>query len=314
MFTLTQYPPMGSILSCFSTAVRRECLSRALQANVIPMVDRLQFNLCTLPEQLIGAGHITEDECKMIRDDLSRKDQIRYIISRTKSRDLQDIETFLELIEREVPDVVAKIREQFEENIKTNNKYTTCSLCLCSNNIDIKDATDILWSMGVVSDGFYNEVVACPKPRGGQGHLWKTLVEICNNKPKKEKQKVYGKLFQFIRKKGNFEFIVKPLQLMLERDDRIECHCYTVLKPNMVSWGSCNELSYCSPRSSTSGASEGRLSSFSGDFSSLKEGDLAEDRARKEKRTDARKFQRQSSLCEDTSQETIVKQRVRILN
>ena len=286
-------------------AIRRECLSRALQANVIAIVDRLQFSLSNLPEQLIGAGHLTEDECRMIRDDLSRKDQVRYLVSRTKSRDLQDIEKFLDLIENEVPDVVYKIREQFEENIKNNIKYTTCSLCLCSNNIDIKDATDVLWSMGVVSDGFYNEVVACPKPRGGQEQLWKSLIDICNNKPKREKQKVYGKLFEFIRRKGNFDFIVKPLKQMLERDDRIECRCHSVVKPNMVNWGSYSELSCCSPRSSTS---EGRLSSFSGEFGNLKEAtEAAEDGSTKEKRPDLRNLRRQTSFSEE---QTIPKQRV----
>ena len=95
----------------------RECLSQALQSSVVDLVDRLQFNYSTLPDQLISAGHMTEDECRMLRDDITpRKDQVRYLVSRTKCRDLKDIQRFLELIESEVPDVVSKIQSQFEEN------------------------------------------------------------------------------------------------------------------------------------------------------------------------------------------------------
>ena len=183
------------------------------------LVDRLQFNLSSLPDQLISSGHMTEEECQMLQNDItSRKDQARYLVSRTKYRDLRDIENFLQMVENEIPEVVAKIRAQFEENKSNNIKCTTCAICQCSNNIDIKDYVDILWSNRAVSDSFYNEVIACAKPRGSQELLWKALVDICNSKQKKERQLVYGILFDFMLKKGNFEFIVKPLKGMLEKD------------------------------------------------------------------------------------------------
>lgn len=57
------------------TAIRRECLSRAVQAHIIPIVDSLDFNRSNLPEELISAGHITEEECAAIRDEKrTRKD------------------------------------------------------------------------------------------------------------------------------------------------------------------------------------------------------------------------------------------------
>ena len=251
----------------------RECMSQALQSNIVALVDRLQFNLTDLPDQLITSGHMTEDECRMIRYDVtSRKDQVRYLVSRTKCRDLKDIEKFLQLVEGEIPDVVAKIRAQFDENKKNNVKCTTCALCQCSVNVDIKDAVDILWSMRAVSDGFYNEVVASGKPRGSQDTLWRSLVDICNGKQTKERQKVYGILFDFIQSKGNFDFIVKPLKCMLDKTGRLDCNCSSTIKNSLSersSYGVTDRESYgvissCSPRSSISGS---QRSTFSGEFS-----------------------------------------------
>ena len=234
------------------------------------LVDRLQVNVSDLPDQLITAGHMTEDECRMLRNDISsRKDQVRYLVSRTKCRDICDIEEFLQLIERGIPDVVANIRAKFEENKRNNVRSETCALCQCANNIDIKDVVDTLWSVRAISDGFYNEVIACTKPRGSQEHLWKALVDICNSKNSKERKDIFGMLFDFIRKKGNFEFIIKPLSGMLDRDRRLECCCHTSLKACLSSTGSYGAVSSCSPISSLSGGSCSQ-SSFSCDRSQEK--------------------------------------------
>ena len=261
------------------------------------LVDRLQFNLSSLPDQLISSGHMTEEECQMLQNDItSRKDQARYLVSRTKYRDLRDIENFLQMVENEIPEVVAKIRAQFEENKSNNIKCTTCAICQCSNNIDIKDYVDILWSNRAVSDSFYNEVIACAKPRGSQELLWKALVDICNSKQKKERQLVYGILFDFMLKKGNFEFIVKPLKGMLEKDGRIECRCHTSLKTSLQNRGSYGVLSSCSPRSSIS---EGRQSTYSFKFNT----DITEQpdiRLRREESLKSKRLERQSSIYEET--------------
>ena len=284
----------------------RECLSQALQSNIVDLVDRLQFNYSALPDQLISSGHMTEDECKMLRNDItSRKDQVRYLVSRTKCRDLKDIQRFVELIETEVPDVVAKIRQQFDENKRNNVKCTTCALCQCSNNVDIKDIVDMLWSVRVISDGFYNEVIACSKPRGSQELLWKSLIEICNSKQTKEKRKIYDILFEFIGKKGNFDFIVKPLRGMLEKDGRLECHCHFSLKASLSDRGSYGVLSSCSPRSSWSGS---RQSTFSGEFN--QEIEQVEERLGRNAGLKGGKLERQASIDENRSELTTIKQRV----
>ena len=273
----------------------REYLSQALQTNIVDLVDRLQFNYSALPDQLISAGHMTEDECRMLRNDIrSRKDQVRYLISRTKCRDLKDIQRFLQLIEPEVPDVVTKIREKFDENKRNNVKCTTCALCQCTNNVDIKDIVDILWSMRAVSDGFYNEVIACPKPRGSQELLWKSLVDICNSKQNKEKRKTYAMLFDFMGKKGNFDFIVKPLQRMLEKDGRLECHCHSTFKSSSER-SSFGVLSSCSPRSSYS-MSESRQSTFSGEFNREIVEQVGEQVRRKSEGLVGRKLERQERI------------------
>ena len=206
----------------------RECLAQALQANIIPLVDRLQFNYSEIPERLIGAGHMTEDECRMIRDELSRKDQVRYLVSRVKSRDLSDMRRFLEILEKEAPDIVARIDKAFKDNRKNNVKCKTCALCTCFSNVDIKDVSDMLWSSMVIPDGFYNEIIACTKPLGSQRHFWKTMIDILNGKH--DKKNAYESLFSSILSRGNFDFIVKPLRVMLEKEGRLDCHCHSSLR------------------------------------------------------------------------------------
>ena len=164
----------------------------------------------------------------MIRDELRRKDQVRYLVSRVKSRDLSDMKRFLEILEKEAPDVVANIDKIFEENRKNNVKCKTCALCLCSSNVDIKDVSDMLWSSMVIPDGFYNEIIACTKPLGSQKHLWKTMIDILNGKH--NKKNAYESLFSSILSRGNFDFIVKPLRVMLEKEGRLDCHCHSSLR------------------------------------------------------------------------------------
>ena len=147
-------------------------------------------------------------------------------MSRTKSRDLADMKRFLELLEKETPDVVAMINKTFEENKKINVKCTTCALCLCSSNIDIKDVIDMLWSSRAIPDGFYNEIIACTKSLGSQKQQWKTLVDILNSKHNKKKI-AYETLFNSILSRGNFDFIVRPLRVMLEKEGRLDCHCHS---------------------------------------------------------------------------------------
>ena len=259
-------------LSCFIVSAKRmskgderECLAQALQASIIPLVDGLQFNSSNLPEQLISSGYITEEECKMIRDELSRKDQVRYLVSRTKGRDLSDIQNFLELIKIEVPLVVTKILEAFEDNKRNDVKCTTCALCQCSSNIDIKDVVDILWSIRAIPDGFYNEVIACVKPLGSQRQLWKTLIDICNGKQNREKKKCYDTLFDSVLARGNFKFIIRPLKSMLEKDGRLDCHCLPSVKTSPGEIGSYGAMSSCTPLTSLSEERQSLPSEFSQD-------------------------------------------------
>lgn len=203
----------------------RECLSQALQANVSSLIDRLHFNMSYLPEALISSGQITEDECRMIRDDLSRKDQVRYLVSRTKGRDLKDIHGFLKIVEPDAPDIVKKIYLLFEENKRNGIKCTKCALCQFTNNLNIKDIIDCLWGSMVIPDGLYNEVVACSKQRGSQDYLWQQLIETCNSQPNIKRKGVYDELFKATLQRGNFEFIANPLKKMVEKQGILRCNC-----------------------------------------------------------------------------------------
>ena len=236
----------------------RECLSQALRSNVVLLVDRLQFNLSDLPEQLISAGHITEDECRMVREDMNRKDQVRYLMSRAKGRELSDLHKFLKIVGMEAPDVVKTIYDQFAENKRNGVKCKTCALCQCMENIDIKDIVDGLWSVGIIPDGLYNDVVACKKPRGRQDDLWELLFETCNNTyPQSEIKAIYDELFKALLKRGNFEFIVTPLRNMLDRDAKLECRCHCNFRKDRMD----NPLySSCTSYTPNSSLSEGLLS------------------------------------------------------
>ena len=244
----------------------RECLAQALQSNIVQLVDRIQFSYSDLPEQMISGGHITEDECRKIRDDFSRKDQVRYLISRTKGRSLSDMQTFLELIDKEAPDVVKKIKDKFEENKRKNVKCTTCALCQCFNIIDIKDVVDNLWSEQAIPDGFYNEVVACTKPRGSQTNLWNRLLDFLNSKQNQERKELFENLFRSILSRGKFDFLVKPMQRMVNTDKVLKCNCFLVRKTSLLkrynntSSNHYDSLSSCSPRSSYSERQSSTLS------------------------------------------------------
>lgn len=250
-------------------AIRRECMSQALQANIVPIVEGLEFTRSELPEQLIGAGHMTEEECDSIRTYKNRKDQIRFVVSRTKSRSLQDMEFFLGLITHQIPHVVNQIMEQFESNLKRNDTTTKCELCLCFENIDVKEVVDRLYSIGAISDSFYRNTINCSKPRGCQEYLWQKLIDICNNKQTAEKQKVFHILFKYIQKvgeRGTFDFIATGLKNMFYVERKLSCHCQypfnfkTQLSERDSNDSSRLSSSYYSPRSSASDERKSRLS------------------------------------------------------
>ena len=227
-------------------------MAQALQANVGPLVDQLEFNSSYLPEQMIGAGCITEDECRMIRDDLSRKDQVRHLLCRAKGRDMHDMTTFLKLIEKYVPDVVKKINEVFEMNKRKGVRCTKCALCQCKESIDIKEIIDEVWSIGAIPDGFYSEVVASKKPRGSQDYFWKLFFEVCNDHGLYDRERIYHKLFSALLQRGNFGFIVNPLTSMFERDKILVCKCQCGIKVKSLDTVSIDSWSSWTPRSLTS--------------------------------------------------------------
>lgn len=210
-----------------SSADKRECLARALQANIVYMVDNLLFTESNLPELLISNGQITEDECRQIRSIKSRKDQIRYLINRTKGRDIKDIKKVIELIGRQIPDVVDKIYKQFEENKNNHVRCTTCALCQCYTVIDIKDVIDYIWSKQAISDGFYNEVILNNAPRGCQTDLWKKLIDALNKLKGETRKEMYDSLFSAIMARGRFDFLVNQMQRSLDQCNGLECKCFS---------------------------------------------------------------------------------------
>ena len=210
-----------------SSAEERECLAQALQANIRYIVDSLHFTESNLPDQLISSGQITEDECSQIRNIRSRKDQIRYLINRTKGRDLKDIKTVIELIRSQIPDVVDKIYEQFEENKYNHVRCRTCALCQCFTAIDIKDVIDDIWSKQAVSDGFYNKVILSTDPRGCQTDLWKQLIDSLNRQEGETKREIYDSLFSAILSRGSFDFLVRPMQRSLSQCTVLKCKCFS---------------------------------------------------------------------------------------
>ena len=282
-------------------------MSQALQANIVLIVEGLEFTQSTLPEQLIQAGHMTEEECNSVRTDKSRKDQIRYIVSRTKSRSLQDMEQFLVMIGQQIPQVVNKIWDQYESNLKRNDTSVKCMLCLCFENIDVKEIVDELWSTGAVPDSFYRDAINCSKPRGCQENLWQELIYICNNKQTAEKQKAFNILFEYIKKvgkSGGFDFIVTGLKSMFEAERKLTCHCQMSVNvksqlSERESNASSKSYSSLSPRSSAS--DERRSLRLSDDL--YKETDIDEDNQRTH-----RKIVRQSSMEDDMAESTIPKE------
>ena len=135
-------------------------------------------------------------------------------------------------------------------------------------------------------------------------------MDICNSKQNQEKRRAYALLFEFMRKKGNFDFIVKPLQCMLEKDGRLECHCHSSLKASYSDRSSFGVLSSCSPRSSWS---ESRQSTFSGEFNHEIE-QVGERLRRNDGLVGKRlRIQRQTRIDENRSALTTPKQRVSII-
>ena len=313
-------------------------MSQALQANIVAIVEGLEFTRSVLPEQLIEAGHMTEEECDSIRAYKNRKDQIRFVVSRTKSRSLQDMADFLELIKQQIPHVVTKIWEQFDSNLKRNDTSIKCKLCLCFENINVKEVVDILWSMGAVSDSFYRNTINCSNPRGCQEYLWQKLIDICNNKQTTEKQKVFSILFDYIQRvgergqrdgepgqrigeRGTFDFIVTGLKTMFDVEKKLSCHCQlpfnfkTQLSERDSNDSNRLSSSYYSPRSSASDERRSRLSDDLYKEPDIRRSRLSDDLYKEpdideESQRTYRKIVRPSSLNEDMTDETVPKQKV----
>ena len=90
-------------------------LPAALKDNIVELVENLTIYNTNLADQLIEKECLSEDECSHIKSLPTEKDQVRLLVRKIKARGPETIQTFLDVIHPDKPDLVHKVQESLQK-------------------------------------------------------------------------------------------------------------------------------------------------------------------------------------------------------
>ncbi|XP_053404998.1 uncharacterized protein LOC123555856 [Mercenaria mercenaria] len=198
------------------------CLSKAIQAHVMQLVDTMPFSECELADEVVKTGCVTEDECKAIRENKDRKTQVRDIILLVKTRSYETMEKFLNSAKRHCPTTVDSIWERYERNINENRKpKRPCPFCNIKMAVDIRRVVDGLWGAEIIDDTLVREIMSSRDVVGRQDKYWDAILDACC----KNKLKGLPSLYKALESNGHYTHIVQGLRYHFHYNEHWFCTC-----------------------------------------------------------------------------------------
>lgn len=202
--------------------IEADCLGKALQENIVTLVEDIQFSSSGLGDLLIGNDCLTGDECAALCS-LSHKDQIRNAVRLIKGRSYEVIRKFLKCVQRFHPEASDKIWKTFEDKRKNFVCDRLCAYCKLKRSIDIRYVADNVWSIDGISDSVYADVVSHTSYNITDDSKWERFAEACN---KSENKKILKTIINALERKGYYSHIIPSLK----RETKLACRCSDVIE------------------------------------------------------------------------------------
>lgn len=196
-------------------------LPEALQRNIHNFTDNVLFNPTAIPDELISAECLSEDECQVISSKSSSKDQTRLLVRKIKARGPVVIEKFLEIIGKDHPHLPEKVYESLEVIEKENKQKPKCVICIMQLCVDLKDIADYLWGSKIISDEVYEDICDCEHMHKNKQLLWRNVIHAINHY--ENPKEAIDILLQALKSKYNH--IVQYLEGVSERPTLSCCCC-----------------------------------------------------------------------------------------
>ncbi|XP_053377867.1 uncharacterized protein LOC128545943 [Mercenaria mercenaria] len=205
-----------------NTVDKRESLANALQFHIEDIVDGLAFNESDLLDCLVRERYLTEDEYTLVKKMSVRKDQIRALVSTIKGRDLHVLEGFVKHIKQRIPAVA----EKFECNMGNGANGNTCGLCKLKTQFNVKHVVDSLWSIQVIDDGIYNQIISSVATVGAQSTLWVDIFNSLNSLNPENAKLAHAKLLKAVSEDHMLMHLEKDIkELLIKNNGKLICSC-----------------------------------------------------------------------------------------
>ena len=134
-------------------------LPAALKDNIVELVDNLTIGNTGLADRLMEEDCLSEDEYSHIRSQSSEKDKVRQLLRKIKARGPEAIQTLLDIIHSDKPELVEKVHHSLKKIQEQNKQSTLCPICLMTTSVNLKDIADHLWKENIIDDDVYGEII-----------------------------------------------------------------------------------------------------------------------------------------------------------
>lgn len=200
-----------------SSDIEAACLGKALQENIVTLVEDIQFSSSGLGDLLIGNDCLTGDECAALYP-LNPKDQIRNTVRLIKGRSFEVIKKFLKCVQRFHPEVSEMIWKSFEEKKRNFVSEKLCIYCKLKRSIDVRYIADYIWSIDGISDDVYADIVSHTRYNVTGDAKWERFADACN---KSNNKKILKTIVYALERKGYYSHLIPSLK----RETKLVCRC-----------------------------------------------------------------------------------------
>ncbi|XP_053396411.1 uncharacterized protein LOC128545924 [Mercenaria mercenaria] len=154
---------------------RRECLSKAIQWNVVDLVKAASEG-----QSIILPKWLCREEIKTIKIGSDRKNHLRRFLCILINKDFVTMQEWLQSCKLDEK-VVKRVWETFEEfsDIETNKSRMKCFRCRLVETVNVLDVVDHLFSAEIISSELYLKISCSELIVGAQEGLWKEVLEEC---------------------------------------------------------------------------------------------------------------------------------------
>ncbi|XP_060607146.1 uncharacterized protein LOC132759397 [Ruditapes philippinarum] len=201
-----------------SKKIKQDCLRKAIQQNIVLLVDNLSCSETEIIDTMIASDCLTETESSDLRRNGSKKDCVRNLIRIVRGRSYNVLKTFVKCVENFHPDVAESISQVYEKLMKDRKNYIKrCTFCDLKTSDSIKMVADHLWGIDAISDSLYDEIVSENKSRE---ELWEKLADEVNRG--NAHHNALKKLSRVLAERGHY----KDLSLKLSKMSFLKCMCF----------------------------------------------------------------------------------------